>query len=507
MTGPADPTGRRRRPRSPADSNHPALVAGRERRATVHQIRGRWAAVFAAVGTVAVVALIASAWPPAPSAPVAGLDDGVPVPPAGAFSTSAFCPSSTGTAAAGTIYLTNSTSRSVTGVMTAIGLATPSGSVPTVRRTVSVPPLGSTAIDPATGLPAGDNAASFVFDGGGVVANRVVSGPGGWSTAPCASQLSPQWSFAGGSTTAGNAVSIALLNPSSTEAVVNISFLTGQGMVTPQSYQGLVVPAGQLVVENVGDFVEGAAAIGTFVVAQSGTLVATEFQLWSSGPAGGLSLQLGAPALSTTWQFAQTTVEPSSTVDFTLANPNSAAVTATVSLGLPSGSVVPRHVVVPPESTAVFSASGSGLPEQVPYSVTVGSTAPIVVGRAVQAPAGASPPVWGSSAGTVTVATHWLVPGPGVPGAPGTAGATVASLALANRGPTAARVTVTTLGPDRTVAVVTVAADRIVVLGPKVVGGLSVFEVSASQPIAVEEDSGPTGAPGVVSSTGFPFAA
>jgi hypothetical protein len=465
-------------------------------------------AVLAAVGTVVVVALIATAWPPVSSPPAAGLDGGVPVPPAGAYSTSAFCPSSTGTAAAGTIYLTNSTPRSVTGVMTAIGPATASGSVPTVRRSVSVPGHGTAAIDPADGLPAGDNAASFVFDGGGVVADRVVSGPGGWSTAPCASRLSSQWSFAGGSTTAGDAVSIALLNPTSTEAVVNISFVTGQGTVTPQAYQGLVVPAGHLVVENVGDFVQDASAIGTFVVAQAGTLVASEFQLWSSGASGGLSLQLGAPALSTAWYFAQTTVEAKSTVGFTLANPGSGAVTATVSIGLPSGSVVPRTVVVPPQSTTVFPASGSGgLPEQVPCSVTIGATAPIVVGRSVEAPAGAPSPLWGASAGTAAAATGWLVPGPGVPGAPGTAGATATSLALADHGSSAAVASVTALGSDRPVATVQVAADRVVVLGPKVVGGLSVFVVSATRPITVEEDSGPTGAPGIVSSAGFPFAA
>jgi hypothetical protein len=32
-----------------------------------------------------------------------------------------------------------------------------------------------------------------------------------------------------------------------------------------------------------------------------------------------------------------------------------------------------------------------------------------------------------------------------------------------------------------------------------------VLTVSSSQPVNVEEDSGPTGATGVVSSTGFPF--
>jgi len=43
-------------------------------------------------------------------APVPGVRfDGVAVPPSGAFSTSAFCAAGSGTAAASTIFLTNST--------------------------------------------------------------------------------------------------------------------------------------------------------------------------------------------------------------------------------------------------------------------------------------------------------------------------------------------------------------------------------------------------------------
>jgi hypothetical protein len=38
-----------------------------------------------------------------------------------------------------------------------------------------------------------------------------------------------------------------------------------------------------------------------------------------------------------------------------------------------------------------------------------------------------------------------------------------------------------------------------------VIKGLSTFVVRSSQPVAVEEDSHPSGASGVVSSTGFPL--
>ncbi len=493
--------------RSPAESNHPALVAGRERRASLHPVRGRWLAMSTVVIVVAAVALFSALFPPSSAAPAPGLLDAVGVPPTAAYSTSAFCTAGSGTTAASTIYLTNSTAGMATGVMTTVGQATASGSVPTVRRSVSVPAHGNAAVNPASGLPAGDTATTVVFDGGGVVASQVVSGSDGWSSAPCASQPSAQWSFAGGDTTTGNGLTLSLLNPSSTEAVVNVSFLTSAGRVTPQAYQGLVVPPGQLVVEQVGDYVQSASAIATFVVAQAGDVVANEFQRVSSGATGGVALRLGAPSLSTTWRFAQSMTVGTSVVAFTLANPTNATVNATITIGLASGSVVPRQVPIPPQSTSVYSASGaSGLPKSVPFSVTVTSPQPIVVGRSVQAPEGATPPVWGASAGTVTAADHWLVPGPGVPHAPGTAGATVDTLAVANPGSSPARVTVAALGSNRPVAVMTVGPGQLMVLGSKLVGGLSTFTVSSTSPVNVEEDSGPSGAPGVVSSSGFPFA-
>jgi hypothetical protein len=393
-------------------------------------------------------------------------------------------------------------------MMTTVGAAPATGNAPVRRRSIAVPANGSAALNPAEGLPPGDNASTFVFAGGGVVASQVVTGGGGWSTAPCASETSARWSFAGGSTTSGNVLALTLYNPASTEAVVNVSFLTSTGRETPQSYQGLVVPPGRELVENVGDFVQDASAVATFVTAQSGVVVSNEFQQWGTGPTGGLALELGAPALSTTWRFAQTSVVSGATVGFTLANPSAAAVTASFSLGLSSGTVQPRQVSIPPLSSVVFDAStATGLPRLTPYSVEITAPTPIVVGRTVRAAVSATtPPLWGGSSGTVTVSDHWIVPGPGVLHAPGTPGATVNTLAVANPESAPAQVTVVERNGTRAPMVFTVGPDSLVVLGPKQVGGISGFVVTSTSPVNVEEDSGPSGAPGIVSSTGFPFA-
>ncbi len=490
------------RPRPPT-----ALLRDRlNRRAAQRPVSGRGRALVAVVVVVAVMGAVAAVFAPNGAAPAAGSFDAIAVPPAGSYSSSAFCASGTGTAAAVTIFLTNSSDSTVNGTMTTVGVSSAGDAVATSRRSVSVPGRGSAAVDPSQGLPAGSTASTFVFAGGGVVATQVVAGPTGWSTAPCATQTSSEWSFAGGSTTSGQSVQLTLFNPTSTGAVVNVSFVTDHGRVTPQSYQGLVVPAGRQVVESIGDFVQNDSSIATLVTAQAGMVVSDEFQQWSSGASTGLSLQLGAPALSRVWRFAQTTDSTGSTVSFTLANPTTAEVTASIAFGLSSGSVVPRHVPIPPLATVAFTAStAAGLPKQVPFSVVVTAPVPIVVGRSVLAPAAAPAPVWGASAATVTAADHWLVPGPGVPGAPGIAGATVDSLAVANPGRTATRVSVSTLDGSRPQRDFTVGPDSVAVLGPTQLKGLAAVEVRASSPVNVEEDSGPSGAPGVVSSSGFPL--
>lgn len=452
---------------------------------------------------------------PRPAAPL-GLFDAIPIAPADSYSSSAFC---TGGAdgvsgvAGTTIFLTNTSGSAVKGVMTTrVAPGTGAGGashgalgVP-VRRPVVVPARGTAAVNPGTGLPGGDLATSFAFDGGGVAVEQVVTGAAGWSSAPCASQTSGSWYFAGGSTSGGNGLTLDIFNPSSTEAVVDVSFLTSSGVVVPSKYQGLQIRPGGMTSERIGDFVQAQSEIATVVSAQSGSVVADELQQWPSTTSGGMSLRLGSPAASTSWQFAQTTAVSNGTVTFHLANPGSSPAAATFRFGLAVGTVEPLRVTVAARSVATFVASGSHrLPDQTTYSVLVHATGAIVMSRSVVAPPSSPSPARGGASGSTTTATRWLVVPPGVPNAPGTSGATMDSLAVFNPGRTRVRAVVTALGSSTPVANVSVGAGAVEVLGAAAVGGLRTFEVRADRPVAVEEDSGPSGAPGVASSSGLPF--
>ncbi len=468
------------------------------------------AVVVVAVGVVGAVAGTPTAAPAPPTA------DGVPVSPAGSYSSSAFCAGGAsgpdGTVGT-TDFLTNTSAAAVHGVMTSqVAPGTGSGATstgspgaPTTRRVV-VPAHGQAAVNPGAGLPAGDLATWFGFDGGGVAVNQVVTGTKGWSTAPCASQSSASWYLAGGNTADGDALTLDLFNPTSTASVVDVTFLTPSGVVTPSDYQGLNIPAGQLVAENVGDFVQNQQDIATEVSAQSGQVVASQLQAWSSGSTSGIGLSLGSPTASTDWYLPQTT-DGDGSVTFHLANPDTAPTVATITFGLPMARVSPVAIDLPAQSVVTWSPSSTGhLPKQTAYATTIRAGTGIVVSRTVDAGSGSTTPAsMGGGPATTTLADHWLVPAPGVPNAPGTPGATVDTLAVADPGTAGARVVVTVAGTGASVAAFTVAPGSLVVLGPSLVRGLRTFDVQSSRPVAVEEDAGPSGAPGVVSSTGMSF--
>jgi hypothetical protein len=416
------------------------------------------------------------------------------VAPAGVESAAWYCAGGTapGGEADPTVLLANTGARSVSGTVTSASAGSAPSSAP-----VTVPARGSTEVH-LTG--AADVAASVVLDGGGVGAWLRVTGPAGWSVAPCASAPAGQWYFPHGSTRTGDAMALALYNPSATDAVVDITLLTSTGgVVAPAAYQGIDVAPGSVVVENVGDHVQNDPSIAAEAVAVSGTFVAFERQTTAQPGAGGLSLVQGAPGSATTWAFAQSTDRSGGSVTYTVLNPSAQSARVSVSIGLQHGSAAPLTLSVAPQSTVRLSAGDqTRIPVDTPYSLTFASGVGIVVGREVDAPAGGSAPLVGINRAVSPGATRWLVPK--VP-APGT-GAWY--LAVANVAGRPVTLTVRSLSGSgwSTVPGVAgrVAPGQPVMIGPNPGSpiGTTVLEVTASGPVAVQLDAAPAGAPGVV---------
>lgn len=474
---------------------------------------GRRLAIVAIVLAVVVgAALIDQTVGPSPSPAAPSALSASTVPSAAATASSWYCAGGTtgfGAQANTTIYVTNTGTGTVAGAVSTT-VNTGKASVST-RQTISVPARSTIAVNPEILAPMGYGASTLTFAGGAIGVSQVAAGSDGWTTAPCASATSANWYFASGATTPGNQLVLALYNPTSTEAVANVSFDTDAGVLTPQLYQGLVVPAGQTVVENVGDYVQSRPTIATVVSAQSGQIVADQLQLVSTTGKTGLALTLGAPRVAPHWYFSQTTnpTAAGSSVSFMLSNPGPTAEKAVVAVGLSQGTVAPVTVAIPAKSIVPFVATTANrIPHQVPYSVAISSIggSGLVVSREVAAPNGSPQPGFGTLLGTAQTTQHWLVPAPGAGSAPGAAGASMASLAVSNSGSVSARVTVAPLGGTAAQSkVLLVMPHSLLVLAQAPVGGLTTLDVRSNVPVAVEADNVPSGATGVVSSIGLPF--
>jgi hypothetical protein len=424
--------------------------------------------------------------------------------------------STAGGVSPGALVLTNTTSRAVTA-----DIAITSDSGATAKTSAAVPAHGVVAPSlpaPSAGAWESD---TVVTAGGGLAVSQTIDGPLGWSQSPCQSTTAATWYFAGGSTSAANSLYVSLLNPTSTPVVVDLSFVTPSGMVHPINYQGLVLPAGQIAVENVTSEVQDIPDVSTIVATRTGRVVASEVQqiVGPGGTSGGMSLVPGVVAPQSHWAIPQAQEVTGGTSEIDVFNPGTETETVTVQVRLASGPLSPLTDKILPGTTWNLQTSAqTRIPVNVTYSTTIDATggSGVVVGRSVGLPSAATPPpqagvavaVDGLSAGAPS--GEWVVPPPGTSANPAVSGAIPAYLALFNTSDHSEtyNAVATTASGNRVVATGTLAARAsIQVYGsPLDTGDLAPIVVHSSGPMAVSEDVHPSAGLGVVSMPGIPLA-
>jgi hypothetical protein len=406
-----------------------------------------------------------------------------------------------------TIVLANAGKRPVHGTLTAV--SAPANNAPspapwagasTVK--VTVPPDGQVAVGADQLGSTSLVAAAVVLDGGGVAVSESVQSPLGWSMAPCSPTTAGDWYFAHGATAQGGGLILSLFNPTATDAVVNVALVSGtSGFLAPAAYQGIDVPPGSLVTENIGDHAPDDDAIATEVTTLSGTLVASELESTGAPGNGGLSLTLGSPAPAPQWVFPQSTGLTGATVAFHVLNPTARPAVVSVAVGLSQGAAAePLTMHVPAQSLATLVAENeTRIPPSGPYALTFTSAGTgIVVSRSVIAPSGSPAPVpeVGDVVGVPGGSRRWLVPTVVPPGS----GAW--SLAAVDLGRKAATVRILTSRgrpiPGQVVRHVVPGSPLVIGPNPGPPFGTVPFEVVASQPVVVELDALPVAQPGVV---------
>jgi hypothetical protein len=148
-------------------------------------------------------------------------------------------------------------------------------------------------------------------DGGGVLAEHRVSGPLGSHQAPCASQVSGQWSVPLGATSiVGDSAPVrevlVFFNPFPGDAVLDVEFSTDSGFRgTPQVFRGLVVPgSGVVAVDLAQAGVTVAREVAATVTARTGRVVVDRLGLFDQPPdRRGLLVSSGVPGAARVWIF------------------------------------------------------------------------------------------------------------------------------------------------------------------------------------------------------------
>jgi hypothetical protein len=458
-----------------------------------------------------------------------------PVPvaaPAQALSSSWFCAGATDDhlgagadrgVAPGAVVIANSGSAAATGVVTLVPSVGSQVQIP-----VSVGADGQTVIN--EDVPAGAAWIGAIVDinAGGVAVEQRIDGSLGETSAPCATAGSSQWYFPTGATLVNAAVVISLLNPYPTDAVVDMSFTTAEGLEQPQEFQAVLVPRDGLVSVNLGDHLRRRQAIATTVTARSGRVVAWKTDVVTppasgavllgtpaasapladpAAPIPGVTLTLGEPAPATEWTWADGVAGDGVDEQYVIYNPGPATAQLRLSLDLQQGEAEPFDLTVGPyQVNAVVSSEEVRIPPGVSHSAILQSIngVPVIAERTISA---TSPSAWsglGELPGGQLAADRWLVAtdpanshydGTVVLYNPGSV--TIQAILAGLDGRAQVPLSTITVGPGRRAAF---ALDdlRGVVDEP--------FVVSASGPVYVESDYyGINGTPGISLSFGVPL--
>lgn len=188
----------------------------------------------------------------------------------------------------------------------------------------------------------------------------------------CARQSSASWYFAAADTSRGAEDWLALFNPFGDDAIVDLTFLTPDGVQAPGPAQALVVPRRSRVSVAVHDLVLRQSPLAIQVRARAGRLIA-EQSLRYDGSDGrlGLTTALGATGAASHWTIPTGVGDTGITANLALANFANRGTTVNVNVTLDGTQTLPRQRVTVPSMGVVQVALSPKIPPGTGFSVLV----------------------------------------------------------------------------------------------------------------------------------------
>jgi hypothetical protein len=331
------------------------------------------------IGVVAVAALAGAGladhfYDPVPPVPAADR----PAEPGGVW----VCPVVKVAGAGGFIHIVNTGNQRATVRITYV----PDGKKP-LEQALTVAPLHATTVG-SPGSLATQNAGAIVeYAGGDVTVSRTVliggigdvprgAGAGGLSAgaASCARpggvvQVVPQGA------TLRTETQLAIMNPGTADAVVNITLVSNGQELKPVSLQGRIVPARRRLIIREGDFVFDARAVGAIITADTGRIVADALLVARS------TADL-VPGMNATRDLVAIASSARGTAAFTTlaVGQNDAVIRAYLLSGEGRTAYSPLATALPPNSPQVASAPIAGVPAGAVALAATSDTSPLAIG-------------------------------------------------------------------------------------------------------------------------------
>ena len=240
----------------------------------------------------------------------------------------------------------------------------PGGLTAPVSRTVHLEPRAEARVHLADVSSVAEPGVVVEVAGGQAVVAHELAANGDIATEPCARGASSDWYFANGTTLKGASQYIALFNPFGDDAIVDVTFLTDDGVQQPDTLQALSVPRRSRVSIPVSDILPRQREVAVQIHARSGRVVAERSQLFDGTASDnevvrqGIGLSLGAQSPRREWYFPYGTTADGATGQIGLANFGSTSATVEVNVVLDGDdTVAPQSVEVPARGVTTVDAS------------------------------------------------------------------------------------------------------------------------------------------------------
>jgi len=348
---------------------------------------------------------------------------GAAVPSPRALSTSWYCAEGTSTPdgrADETVDVASVSDARITATVTVL----PGGTSAPVSRTLQLEPREEQHVHVADLVASPEPAVVVEVVGGQAVVAHEITAEGDVATEPCARGASSDWYFANGTTLKGATQYLVLFDPFGDDAVVDVSFVTDDGVQQPDALQGLSVPRRSRVSIAIQDSVPRQREVAIHVHARTGRVVAERSQMFdgtaSEGEVArhGVALSLGADAPSRSWYFPEGTTADGATSTLAVANFGDTSTSVSVGVSLEGSQTFAAQSVDVPARSVTSVNLATGVPAGSQYAVTVtsgdaeGRGAPVVAELLSWWPDASSSTGVASTMGSTRLARRWVVPQP-----------------------------------------------------------------------------------------------